>query len=211
MYDDGVAGRWLRYPVPWYLPEVSPMAVATVETHRWTREEYERLAAKGFFPPGKRVELVEGVIYDMAPQNSPHATALHVSQEVLRTLFPPGSGYAVRCQSPLTLGEDSEPEPGLVVVPGSFRDYGDHHPTTALLVMEIADSSLFHDRKRKIPLYARHGIPESWLLNLIRGTLEVYRDPSSAGYQTRTVLRTGDSLSPLSRPDRSVRVAELLP
>jgi Uma2 family endonuclease len=187
------------------------MAVATVETHRWTREEYERLAAKGFFPPGKRVELVEGVIYDMAPQNSPHATALHISQEALRTLFPPGSGYAVRSQSPLALNEGSEPEPDLAVVPGSFLDYRDHHPTMALLVLEIADSSLFHDRKRKIPLYARCGIPESWLLNLVRGTLEVYRDPIGGAYQTWTVLQAGDGIAPLSRPDRSIQVAELLP
>jgi Uma2 family endonuclease len=187
------------------------MAVATVDTHRWTRQEYERLAAKGFFPPGKRVELVEGIIYDMAPQNSPHSTALHLSQEALRTLFPPGSGYAVRSQSPLALSDDSEPEPDLAVVSGSFRDYGDHHPTTALLVVEIADSSLFHDRKRKVPLYARFGIPEAWLLHLARQTLEVYRDPTDGGYQTRTVLRAGDSVSPLLRPDHSIRVTELLP
>jgi Uma2 family endonuclease len=187
------------------------MAVATVETHRWTREEYERLAAKGFFPPGKRVELVEGVIYDMAPQNSPHATALRLSNEDLRTLFPAADGYEIRPQLPLALGEDSEPEPDLAVVSGSILDYRDHHPTTALLVVEIADNSLFHDRERKIPLYASHGIPESWLLNLSRRTLEVYREPSGDGYQTRTVLRAGASISPLSRPDRSIRVAELLP
>jgi len=187
------------------------MAVATVETHRWTREEYERLAAKGFFPPGKRVELVEGVIYDMTPQKSPHTTALHLAQDALRALFPRDSGYTVRCQSPLALGSDSEPEPDLAVVPGSILDYRDHHPTTAQLVVEIADSSLFHDRKRKIPLYARCGIPESWLLNLIRGTLEVYREPVGGAYQTRIVLHAGDSVCPLIRPDCSIRVSELLP
>ena len=73
------------------------------------------------------------------------------------------------------------------------------------------DISLFHDRKRKIPLYASCGIPESWLLNLTRRTLEVYREPSSEGYQSRIVLRAGDSVAPLSRPDRSIQVAELLP
>jgi len=187
------------------------MAVATVDTHRWTREEYERLAAKGFFPPGKRVELVEGVIYDMAPQNSPHSTALRLSNEALRIVFPAREGYEIRPQLPLALGEGSEPEPDLAVVPGSIRDYHDHHPTTALLIVEIADSSLFHDRKRKIPLYARHGIPESWLLNLARRTLEVYREPSREGYRTRTVFRSTDSVSPLSRPDQSIGIAELLP
>ena len=187
------------------------MAVATVETHRWTREEYERLAAKGFFPPGKRVELVEGIIYDMAPQNSPHATGLRLSNEALRAIFPADAGYEVRSQLPLALGENSEPEPDVAVVPGSIRDYADHHPATALLVLEIADSSLSYDRERKIPLYARSEIPEAWLLDLTRGVLEVYRDPAGGVYQTRTVLRAEDSVAPLSRPDQPIRVAELLP
>lgn len=187
------------------------MAVATVETHRWTRHEYERMAARGFFPSGKRVELVEGIVYDMAPQSSFHSTAVLLAQEGLRALFPVESGYAVRSQCPLALDEHSQPEPDLAVVSGGIRDYRDHHPATAVLVMEIADSSLFHDRKRKIPLYARCGIPEAWLLHLARRTLEVYRDPVNGICQTRLVLRAGDTLSPLGHPGVSLAVADLLP
>lgn len=187
------------------------MAVATIEAHRWKREEYERLAAQGFFPPGQRVELVEGIIYDMAPQNSHHATAFRLAQEALRTIFPTGSNHEIRGQLPLALSEDSEPEPDIAVVPGTIRDYRDSHPTTALLIVEIADSSLLHDRKRKIPLYARHGIPESWLLNLVRRVLEVHRDPVGGVYQTRMILREGDTVSPLGRPEAAIAVAELLP
>lgn len=76
--------------------------------------------------------------------------------------------------------------------------------------MEVADRSLLH-RKRKIPLYARFGIPESWLLNLTRRTLEVYRDPGDGVYRTRIVLRAGDTVSPVARPEASIAVADLLP
>jgi Uma2 family endonuclease len=189
----------------------SVVAVANVELHRWTRRDYERLASTGFFPPGKRVELVDGIIFDMTPQHSLHATAFRLAQERLRAVFPPESGYEIRGQLPLALSEDSEPEPGLTVVAGSIRDFRDGHPTTALLVVEIADSSLLHDRKRKIPLYARCEIPEAWLLNLPRKALEVYRDPGNGIYQTRMVLRAGDAVSPVSRPDASIAVSDLLP
>jgi Uma2 family endonuclease len=176
------------------------MALADIEAHRWTRREYERLAARGFFPPGKRVELIEGVIYDMSPQNSLHATAVRLANEALRVAFPPTAGFEIRSQLPLALSEDSEPEPDLAVVHGSIRDFRDDHPTTALLVVEVADSSLLHDRKRKLPLYARSGIPEAWLLNLVRRELEIYRDPVDGAYQTRIVLRVGDTVSPLGCP-----------
>jgi len=187
------------------------MAVANVEEHRWTRRDYERLADQGFFRPGQRVELVEGVIYDMAPQNSHHSTAFRLAQEALRTVFPPAAGFEIRGQLPLALGDDSEPEPDLAVVTGGIRDYLHGHPTTALLVVEIADSSLLHDRKRKIPLYARSGIPEAWLCNLARRTYEVYRDPENGMYQTRLVLRAGDAVSPLSQPETRLGISDLLP
>jgi Uma2 family endonuclease len=187
------------------------MAVANIEEHRWNRRDYERLAAKGFFRPDQRVELIEGIIYDMAPQNSHHATALRLTQEALRLTFPPSAGYEIRGQLPLALSEDSEPEPDLAVVTGTIRDYSDDHPTTAVLVVEVADSSLLHDRKRKLPLYARFGVGETWLLNLVRRTLEVYRDPVDGIYQTRLSLRAGGAVSPLARPDVSLQVADLLP
>jgi Uma2 family endonuclease len=153
------------------------MALVNVEAHRWTRQEYDRLVERGLLPAGKRVELVEGVIYDMTPQNSLHATGYRKVQQALGTAFPLASGFEIRGQLPLALSEDSEPEPDVAVVLGSIDDFLESHPTTALLVVEVADSSLLHDRKKKIPLYARSGIQEAWLLNLVRRVLEVYRDP----------------------------------
>lgn len=187
------------------------MAVAIDDTHRWTREEYERKAEEGFFPPDARVELIEGIVYDTAPQKSPHATACRLALEALRSVFPLPSGYDIRGQFPLALTEDSEPEPDVAVVEGSIRDFSESHPTTALLIVEVADSTLFHDRKRKIPLYARSGIPEVWLLNLNRRVLEVYRSPVNGAYRTRLVLQAGDTVAPVARPDVPLAVATLLP
>jgi Uma2 family endonuclease len=187
------------------------MALANLEAHRWNRQEYERLVDRGLLPPGKRVELIEGVIYDMAAQNSLHATGFRRAHEALRTAFPLTSGYEIRDQLPLAVSEDSEPEPDIAIVLGSIDDFTDSHPTTALLVVEVADSSLIHDRKRKIPLYARSGIPEAWLLNLVRRALEIFRDPVDGVYQTRITLRSGDNVSPLGRPEAVIAVSDLLP
>ncbi|HYG65730.1 MAG TPA: Uma2 family endonuclease [Thermoanaerobaculia bacterium] len=185
------------------------MVVASAEIHRWTREEYERMAAKGFFPPDARVELIEGIVYDTTPQSSFHSTSVYMLHERLRAVFT--EGVIVRNQSPLVLGEDSEPEPDLAVVPGSAEDYLFAHPTTAVLVVEVADSSLLRDRRLKIPLYARAGVPEAWLLNLKRTVLEAYRDPAEGVYRSRTVLRPGESVSPLARPDVSLAVGDFFP
>jgi Uma2 family endonuclease len=181
------------------------MAVA-VEVHRWTQKEYERMAAEGLFSPDARVELIDGIVYDRTQQNGPHASAVHRGLKVLEKAFP---DHYIRVQSPLALTEDGEPEPDLAVVPGAIDDYDESHPSTALLVVEVADHSLSHDRSVKIPLYARSGIPEAWLQNLKRKTLEVYRDPMDGIYQTKLVLRMGDTVSPLAMPGAQIPVADL--
>jgi len=180
-----------------------------IDTRRWTREEYERLVEQGFFHPEERLELVDGAIYEMTPQSSHHATGVRAVHHALQSIFI--QGYDVRPQLPLALGEDSEPESDVAVVPGEWPDYSRAHPTAAVLVVEIADSSLLHDRKRKANLYARAGIPEYWIDNLVDWCLEVYRDPKGGVYTSRTLLREGDSVSPLSCPEASIPVASLFP
>lgn len=189
--------------------EESEMATRAVDVYRWTREEYEQLADQGFFPPGKRVELIDGVIYEMSPQKSPHATGILLVTEALRAAFP--QGHQFRVQLPLVLGEESEPEPDLAIVPGSPRDYSESHPETAILVVEVSDSSSFHDRERKRSLYARWAIPEYWILDVAGKQLEVYRNPGEGGYQTRLILKAGDTITPLASPGASIAVADLLP
>jgi Uma2 family endonuclease len=185
------------------------MATATVSNRRLTREEYEQLIEQGFFQPGERLELVDGILYEMTPQSSLHAAGVRGSQEALRAIF--SEGYDIRSQLPLALGFDSEPEPDVAVVLGSWRDYSHSHPTSAILIVEVADSSLLQDRKRKASLYARAEIPEYWLMNLVRRCLEVYREPKDGVYTSRTILREGDRVSPLSRPEAAILVASLLP
>lgn len=185
------------------------MSAVAHQPHRWTRQEYEQLVAAGGFAPRTRVELIEGEILDMAPQNSRHSTALRLVEDVLRNAF--GAGYDVRPQLPLALEDHTEPEPDIAVVVGSPRDYRDQHPTTAVLVVEIADSSLDFDRGRKGQIYARNDIPEYWLLNLPDGMLEVYRDPRSVGYADRQLVGLGQSIASLSASEAPVRISDLLP
>lgn len=155
------------------------------------------------------LELVEGIIYDKPRQSPEHATALQLAGEALRPLCPPG--HFLRAQMPLALSHDSEPEPDIALVAGSPLDYSRSHPTAALLIVEVSDSSLRKDRGPKRDLYARAGIPEYWILDLAGRTLEVYRDPVQGLYRFRQLLHDDDSASPLFAPAVAVPVLELLP
>jgi Uma2 family endonuclease len=174
------------------------------------------MAEAGILAPGERVELIEGEIITMTPQESPHAAAGGLVEEALRVAF--GPGFHVRSQRPLSLGLDSDPEPDAAVVRGTLRDYVKAHPTTAILVVEVSDTTLAFDRGRKSALYARAGIPEYWIVNLVDRILEVHRDPgplphdpSEFGYRSIRRHAPSEAVTPLASPGRAVRVADLLP
>ncbi|NJM13137.1 MAG: Uma2 family endonuclease [Synechococcaceae cyanobacterium SM1_2_3] len=131
--------------------------------HRWTRQQYEAMALHDIFQPGERVELVDGLIIDRSPQKSFHTSTVCLVAEALQAIF--GAGHHIRVQMPLALGDNSEPEPDVAVVPGKTRDYVNAHPTTAALVVEVADTTLRLDRKAKQAVYARNGIAEYWIVN----------------------------------------------
>ena len=114
-------------------------------------------------------------------------------------------------QLPVAIDDYSEPEPDVAVVTGEIRDYRDAHPTSPLLVVEVSDDSLRHDRTVKQRLYARCGIPEYWILALPDARLEVYRDPAQDGYRTVTIHGAGDTVAPLARPEARIAVDDLLP
>ena len=190
------------------------MGGQTVQTRRWTREEYDRMIATGIFHPEERLELIEGEIVHMTPQGSGHATAVSLMEEALRRVF--GPGLVVRVQMPLALDAESEPEPDIAVVVGEPRDYRGEHPRTAVLVVEVADTTLSFDRSRKAVLYARAGIQEYWLLNLKERCLEIHRAPQAIGstdarYSSRRVAGAGESVAPLGCPTASLSVTDLLP
>jgi Uma2 family endonuclease len=156
---------------------------------------------------GRRAMLIDGVILEQGPMNPPHAITLGLVEEALRTAF--GIGWWLRQQLPLILGQDTDPEPDIAVVPGRPRDYSGH-PTTADLLVEVADSSLSFDTNEKRLLYARAGIRDYWVVDVNGRRLLVYRNPQAGDYATQQVLGPADTVAPLAAPAAVVRVADLL-
>jgi len=180
----------------------------SVRTKLWTREEYDRLVAAGAFRPEARVQLIEGEIVETTPQSAAHAAAVELAQNALQGL---GPEHFIRVQLPIGLGTESEPEPDLAVVAGPPRTRADRHPTTAVLVVEVADTTLDFDRSRKQRMYAQAGIPEYWIVNLVDGVLEVYRDPQGTAYRTTLRLAPGETITPLANPAARVKVGDMFP
>jgi Uma2 family endonuclease len=181
---------------------------------RWKRAEYERLVDLGVFE-GDPVELIGGHLIVAEPQNSPHATAVGAADDALRAVLPPG--FIVRAQMPMALDDESAPEPDLAVVAGRRADYGQGHPARAVLVVEVADSSLQFDRRDKGSLYARARIAEYWIVNLIDRVVEVHRDPAADstaphGWAYRSVSRLAPPavVTLLALPSVQVRAGDLL-
>jgi Uma2 family endonuclease len=182
---------------------------------RWKRVEYERLVDIGVFQ-GDPVELINGDLVVAEPQGSAHATAVGAVDDALRAALPPG--WIVRAQMPVALDEESAPEPDLVVVAGARADYRGSHPTHPALAIEVADWSLTFDRHYKGSLYARAGIGDYWIVNLIDRVLEVYRDPgqdASAPYGWRyrwlETLTAPAVVVPLALTALRIPVADLIP
>jgi len=178
--------------------------------YHWSQEQYHTLIKAGFFDEG-RVELLGGLIWDMTGQMTPHATGVRLATLVLEDVFP---GYEVRPQFPIVLPDGTEPEPDISVAPGTPLDYAEHHPRgdELLLAVEVSDSSLVKDRGPKLVSYAQGFIAEYWIVNIVNRQLEVYRQPSPAGiYVDFKVYSSGESVAPLSAPDKPVAVADLLP
>jgi len=191
------------------------VAVSGVQRRKFSKAEYYRMAEMGFFN-GQRVELIDGEVILMSPQEAGHATAVELVARILEKAF--GEGYHVRDQKPLDLGEGHEPEPDAAVVIGSPRDYAQAHPKTAVLVVEVALSSVEYDRSEKGSLYAKAGIPEYWLLNLRDRRLEVFREPVPMpdqkfgfGYKSMRIYLPDETVSPLAKPDTKIKVADMLP
>ena len=191
------------------------MRQAPLTLRRWTRAEYDRLVDLGVLH-GEPVELIGGQLVVAEPQGSYHATAIGAVDDALRAALPPG--WVVRAQMPVALDDESEPEPDVAVVPGERADYRADHPARPALVVEVAESSLAFDRQDKGSLYARGGVHDYWIVNLVERVLEVYRDPgpdptAPYGWRYRAVERLGPAavVSPLALPSVRLAVSDLLP
>ncbi|MGH7389924.1 MAG: Uma2 family endonuclease [Candidatus Rokuibacteriota bacterium] len=191
------------------------MARSPVTLKRWKRAEYERLVDIDVFQ-GDPIELIAGQLVVAEPQGAYHASAITRVDYALRAVLP--AGWIVRIQAPVSLDDDSEPEPDLVVVPGRPGDYDRSHPSHPALAIEVAESSLEFDREHKSSLYARAGLQDYWIVNLVDRVLEVYRDPgpdpsAAHGWRYRSVasLGRGDVVVPLAFASGGLAVADLLP
>lgn len=180
---------------------------------KFTREQYYQLGEMGYFQ-GRRVERIRGEIVEMSPINWPHQRTKTAISDALRATFA-GLGW-VNEQGPVTL-PTSDPEPDVAVYRGKMLDYTDH-PTAAdtLLVVEVADTSLFYDTTTKAELYAEQGIAEYWVADVTAKKLLVFRDPApipAGGHAYRTVLTltVGDTVTPVNSPAHTLAVAGLLP
>jgi len=185
-------------------------------TRRFTRAEYDRLIELGVFQADEDIELIGGELIVGEPQGAPHYTAIRKTAKALEAAF--GPGWEVRTEGPIGLDDESEPEPDVAVVPGSVDDYARVHPSRAALTVEVAESSLALDRRHKGSLYARAGLTDYWILNLVDRVLEVYRTPVADDaapfgwrYAEREVLDAFARVTPLAAPQSSVSVSQLLP
>jgi Uma2 family endonuclease len=150
--------------------------------HRLTVDDYYRMAEAGILDEEARVELIDGEIIDMAPPGSPHAGTVNYLAEALMRAA--GDRATVLVQNPVRLSHYSEPQPDLALLRRRPDFYRERHPLPddVLLIVEIAASSLRYDRKTKVPLYARHGIPEMWLVDLGGRRFVRYRAPQLGSY-----------------------------
>ena len=162
---------------------------------RFTVKEYYRMARAGILGPDDRVELIEGEIVEMPPISDRHAVCVDLLNRVLVRALP--DDFTVRVQGPVRLSDMSEPVPDLAVLNGEPVAFlsGHPRPEQVSLIIEVALSSLNFDRKRKLPLYARTGIPEVWIVNLRSSRVEQYSDPIEGEYQSTRIVGPGESLA----------------
>jgi len=165
----------------------------------------------GVFAPDARLELIEGEIVEMAPIGSPHAGMVNTLNRLLGGLA--GDRALVSVQNPLVLGERSVPQPDLALLKPRADNYTGSHPTAAdvLLVVEVSDATLRFDIETKIPLYARAGIAEAWVVDLRERAVRVFREPGAGGYRTNFTAAGEESVSALLLPAAAVALRELFP
>lgn len=178
--------------------------------HRFSVEDYYRMAETGVLKPDARVELLDGRIIDMSPIGPFHGGVTNYLIEVF-TAASKGR-WKTSVQNPVHLDDHSEPQPDLILLKPVADFYRKRHPHPAdvFLLVEVSDTTLTTDREDKIPAYGHAGIGEVWIINLADLTIEVYREPHFTGYGSKTILRAGDKASPQAFPDAMVDIGELL-
>lgn len=174
-------------------------------------EEYYRMQQAGILNEDDRVELIDGEIVQMSPISSRHAACVNALLNGLISLQTAKKAL-LSVQNPVRLGPRSEPQPDIAVLRPRSDFYAKGHPEPGdiILVVEVSDTSAKYDRETKVPLYARSGIRESWIVDLEAGVIEVFRDPVGESYSLVFRVAPGERLAPPAFPDFTVDVADLL-
>ncbi len=180
----------------------------TLIAAKWTIDEYHHMIDAGILS-SRKVELLKGEIVEMSPEGEPHAYCSHEAAEYVANLL--GDRATIRQAKPITLPNNSEPEPDIAIVQRLGREYRKHHPypENIFWLIEYANSSLEKDLETKSKIYAEAGIPEYWVVNLQKLHLVVFRKPVDGEYTTKFTL-TGDTIQPLAFPDISVSVEQII-
>jgi Uma2 family endonuclease len=181
---------------------------AALPYHRWSVEEYHRMAKHGLLDETDRVELIEGEMIDMAPIGSKHAFIVNRMSQAFSSSV--GGQCLVSTQNPVRLGDRSEPQPDIALLRSG--NYMEALPTSAdvLLVVEVSDTTVAYDRDVKLGLYARYGIPEVWLLDVNARELTVYREPAEGQYRLIRKPTAAEAVSPVLVPGVALRLAEVM-
>jgi Uma2 family endonuclease len=182
-----------------------------VRRRRFTVEEYDRMAEVGILTADDRVELLDGEIIEMAPIYPPHSSVV----DRLTRLFTArlGERAIVRVGGPIALVEqDSEPQPDLTLLRPRVDFYSHRHPRPAdvLLAVEVMDSSVERDRRLKLPIYARAGLAEVWLVDIPASSIDVFRQPEPGGYRSTATRQRGGRLAAAAFPEVTYTVDEIL-
>lgn len=178
--------------------------------HLLTVDDFYRMAEAGVLAPDARVELIEGEIIEMAPQRSLHAATVNELATRLHKVV--GDSVRITCQTPLRLSPRSEPEPDLMLLRPRDDGYAVSHPGPAdvLLLIEVADTSARYDREIKLPLYARHGVAEVWIVDLQAGLLRTHRRPDAGDYLETNAGQAPGVVTLPGLPDVQVDLTGLL-
>ncbi len=183
---------------------------AQPQRHSFTVDDYHRMAEAGILTEGDRVELIEGEVIHMSPIGSAHASRVKKLNRLLSLEL--GERAIVSVQDPIRLDDFSEPEPDVAVLRPRDDFYAESHPGPGdvLLLVEVSDTSAELDRGVKLPLYAGHGIPEVWIVDVAGGFIEVCRRPEGRAYRERQRHRAGEFLSPGAFPDLRLAVGSIV-
>ena len=192
-------------------PPPQSSSALDLPVRRFTVAEYYAMAEAGILTEDDRVELIDGVIVEMSPVGSRHVGCVNLYTRWLSQLV--GDRAILQVQGSIHLDDDTEPQPDLALLRDRPDFYSSSHaePSDALLLIEVADSSVGYDRHEKLPRYARAGVPEVWITVLPERIIEAYTEPVAGRYTRNRIYVPGDTISPSALPDIELVVSDILP